>query len=104
MYQTVSLSQRSVSLGPQDKCEPDTVVPFLVLSGPGLLRGFFQNLAADHVIAPGFNESTHESMIFIICRTRGVGSSDESWPSKARRPVLNLGPLYELGFFASFVL
>ena len=26
--------------------------------------------------------------------TSGVGSSEVSWPLKARRPVLNLGPFY----------
>jgi len=30
---------------------------------------------------------------------RGVSSSDASWPSKARHPVLNLGPFFSLGFF-----
>jgi hypothetical protein len=73
---------------PQAKCKSHTVISFLVLRGPGLGAPF--EISQQSMIAPGFNESTHESMIFIICKTRGVGSSDASWPSKARRPVLNL--------------
>ena len=45
-------------------------------------------------ITPGFSELTH-----VYFRTRGVGSSEVSWPSKARHPVLNLGTFLSIGLF-----
>ena len=87
-----------LSFCPQAKCESNTVIPVLVRLRSYYCVPSFQNLSADHVITPEFNESNPRKHVY-LCRTRGVGSSDESWPLKARRPVLNLGPFYGLGFF-----
>src|SRR6266851_8376343 len=44
-------------------------------------------------------ENPTETYIFVHRTFRGVGSSDASWPFKARHPVLNLRPFFSLGFF-----
>ena len=56
-----------------------------------------------YVIASWFRVITHR--VKYIFRTRGVGSSDASRPSKARYPVLNLGTFISDGpSYASCVL
>jgi hypothetical protein len=71
-----------------------------------LINGHRKSTSRIHTAAqilaevPGSGKRPADGNIYLF-RARGVGSSDASWPSKARRPVLNL---VTLDLLASCVL